>query len=290
MKENKIIVEKISDLEQQMFQSDFWKNSKKAQEIIIEIERLKIALKGGEKFDKNDALINIHSGAGGDDAEDFTRILFEMYQNFSAKQDFTVFVLDENKNKLNGYRNISFQIFGKNAYKKLKNEAGVHRLVRKSPFNSKKKRQTSFCLVDVLPKIEKKDFEFDETELKITFSKSGGAGGQNVNKRETAVRILHQKTGFSCVVSSERTQERNRELALEMMRAKLFKKHQNDEKILKQGFSISDQVKIEWGNQIRSYVFDPYQIIKDHLQNIEIRNIEKVLKGDLEVFQKEIKE
>lgn len=239
---------------------------------------------GGEKYDTEPAIISIFAGAGGDDAEDCAKILFEMYLKFSDKQNYTLDILDQNQNTLGGYKNISFEISGKGVYGKLKNESGVHRIVRKSPFNSKSKRQTSFVLVDVLPKLPKKDFVIDENEFEITFAKSQGAGGQNVNKRETAVRIVHPKTGFSFFVSKERTQERNKEIALDMMRAKLYKKHQEDEEKKEKGLTVSDKVKIEWGSQIRSYVFDPYQMIKDHRTNIEIKDINKVLNGNLEKF------
>lgn len=211
-----------------------------------------------------------------------------MYQKFCSSNNFALTLLDATANELNGYRNITFQIVGKGAYGKLQHESGVHRLVRKSPFNSKNKRQTGFALVEVLPIIETQDFIMDESELEITFTTSGGAGGQNVNKRETAVRIVHPKTGFSVFVSQERTQERNKELALTMMRAKLYAKHIQDEEKLAKGLSISDKVSIEWGNQIRSYVFDPYQLVKDHRTNCEIRQVDKVLGGDFLELTKDL--
>ena len=242
---------------------------------------LKAELEGGSKYAAGPATVSIFAGAGGDDAEDFVRILFEMYQKHADTYGYAITILDTTPNQLNGYRNISFHIQGKGAYGKLQHESGVHRLVRKSPFNSKNKRQTGFALVEVLPVIETLDFQMDESELDITFTMSGGAGGQNVNKRETAVRIVHPKTGFSVFVSQERTQERNKDLALSMMRAKLFTKHQEDEKKRSQGLSISNKVSIEWGNQIRSYVFDPYQMVKDHRTNIEVRQVDKVLAGEI---------
>lgn len=203
-----------------------------------------------------------------------------MYQKFSDASGYTLTILDTSANQLNGYRNISFHLKGKGVYGKLQHESGVHRLVRKSPFNSKNKRQTGFALVEVLPVIEGQVFDMDLSGLEISFTTSGGAGGQNVNKRETAVRVVHPKTGFSVFVSQERTQERNKDLALSMMRAKLFKKHQEDEEKRAKGLSISDKVSIEWGNQIRSYVFDPYQMVKDHRTNVELRQVNKVLNGD----------
>lgn len=242
---------------------------------------MKAELEGGSKYAAGPAILSIFAGAGGDDAEDFVRILFEMYQKFADTHGYQVTILDATPNELNGYRNISCEISGKGVYGKLQYESGVHRLVRKSPFNSKNKRQTGFALVEVLPVLETTDFVMDESELEITFTTSGGAGGQNVNKRETAVRVVHPKTSFSVFVSQERTQERNKELALSMMRAKLFKKHQEDEEKKAKGLSISDKVSIEWGNQIRSYVFDPYQMVKDHRTSVEVRQVDKVLGGDI---------
>jgi len=249
--------------------------------VIKEVQDLKATLEGGSKYGSGPATLSIFAGAGGDDAEDFVRILFDMYQNFANNHNYSLTVLNTTPNELNGYRNISCLIEGKDVYKRLQFESGVHRLVRKSPFNSKNKRQTGFALVEVLPHLETTDFEMDESDLEITFTTSGGAGGQNVNKRETAVRIVHPTTGFSFFVSQERTQERNKELALSMMRAKLFTKHQEDEEKRAQGLTISDKVSIEWGNQIRSYVFDPYQLVKDHRTNTEVRQVDKVLGGEI---------
>lgn len=267
-----------------MLDPHFWSDKEKAQHTISEITRMKDELLGDAKYDKGNAILNLFAGAGGDDAEDFTRILFEMYQGFAQKHGYTVTILSSTANEQNGYRNISFEVAGKNAYKMLRGETGVHRLVRKSPFNSKGKRQTSFALVEVLPDIQTNDFSLDESELEISFARSGGAGGQNVNKRETAVRIVHPKTGLSVFISEERTQERNRERALQIMRAKLYQKHLQDEEKKSKGLSVSDKITIEWGSQMRSYVMDPYQMVKDHVKNIETGNVDTVLSGDIELF------
>jgi peptide chain release factor 2 len=188
---------------------------------------------------------------------------------------------------MGGYRNISIEVIGKNSYGLLKNESGVHRLVRISPFNAKKLRHTSFSLVEVIPELEKNDsvIEIPPNELRIELSKSGGPGGQNVNKRETAVRVVHLPTNLSVHVTSERSQEQNKEKAIEMLKGKLFKKREMDKQKEKDGLSISKTTDIEWGSQIRSYVLHPYKMVKDHRTLIEVGNVDAVLlDGEIDCF------
>lgn len=288
MEKNKENIEKeIEELENQMFKVDFWNNKTKAQNVIKRISELKDELLGVNKYDKGNCVLSIMSGAGGDDAEDFSSMLLKMYLKYIEKKNFSHSLINENKNDLGGYRNVSIEVVGKNAYHLLKNESGVHRLVRISPFNSKSLRHTSFSLVEVIPELDKNDKEVavSSDDLKIELSKAGGPGGQNVNKRETAVRIVHVPTNISVHVTSERSQEQNKEKALEMLKGKLFKKMEDDKRREKDGFSISKTVDIEWGNQIRSYVTHPYKMIKDHRTLVETSNVDAVLlNGELDKF------
>jgi len=285
-KENQID-KQIAELEAAMLEVDFWSDKLKAQNTIKEIAELKAKRDGFGKYDKGNAILTIISGAGGDDAEDFSAMLLEMYLKYSSNKGWSVSLIHENKNDHSGYRNVSVEIQGKGAYGFLKNENGVHRLVRISPFNAKKLRHTSFSLVEVLPKfgkLDEKDFNIPEADLKIDFAKASGPGGQNVNKRETAVRIVHIPTNISVHVSGERSQEANRDTAMNVLRAKIFKKAEEEKKTFEESMKINKGTDIEWGSQIRSYVLHPYKMVKDHRTEVETSNVDAVLEGDLELF------
>lgn len=276
----------IEELEAQMYDSHFWDDKVRAQAILKEIADLKEKLAGKGKFDKGDAIMNILSGAGGTDAEDFSQILFSMYTKYFTKKGWGYRVLHSNENDHGGFRNITIEISGKDAYRTLKNETGVHRLVRISPFNAKQLRHTSFSLVEIIPKFEKKDTEIEikPDDLRVEFTRSGGPGGQNVNKRETAVRIVHIPTNIAVHCDGERSQGQNREKAMEMLRAKLYVLEEVRRKKESEGMQVAKTTDIEWGSQIRSYVLHPYKMVKDHRTDMETAKVDDVLNGDIEEF------
>jgi len=279
------IQKKINELEKEMTSPDFWNDKNHAQIVLKQISELKNELLGKDKYDKGDAVMTIYSGAGGDDAEDFSRILFEMYSKFFNKKGWSYKILDENENDQGGYRNITLEISGNEVYGDMKGESGVHRLVRLSPFNAKNLRQTSFSMVEISPKIGKdSSIDLKDTDLKFEISKAGGPGGQNVNKRETAVKVVHIPTGISVRSTSERSQQQNKEKAIEILKGKLFAHYEAEKEAKEKGLFISKSTSIEWGNQIRSYVFHPYKMIKDHRTEVETSNIDKVLNGELDEF------
>ncbi len=278
---------KIEKLEAQMAAPDFWLDKNQAQIVVKEYQELKEELESGGvgKYDKLNAIITIFAGAGGDDAEDWTKMLFEMYRKYAEKNSFLVNILAATGNDHGGYRNISFKLEAKGAYGILKNESGVHRLVRISPFNAGGKRQTSFALVEVIPEFTKpKTIAIADDDLKIEFTRSSGPGGQNVNKRETAVRITHIPTGLVTTSDVERTQEANRRLALVLLEGKLYKKMEEDRLGSEKGMYVSKTTDNEWGSQIRSYVLHPYRLVKDHRTEVETSSADKVLDGDIAAF------
>ena len=263
----------------------FWQNKDLAQERVQEFNRLKQELAGVGKYDKGDAVVTIFAGAGGDDAEDWAAMLLAMYQKYAERQKLEFYLVHDNQNDHGGYRNVTFELRGSNAYGKLKNESGVHRLVRLSPFNAKSLRHTSFALVEVIPRFAKtEEIKIPEEELKVEFARSSGPGGQNVNKRETAVRIVHLPTNLSAHADSERSQAQNREKALTILSAKLYKKLEDDRFKKEKGMYVSKTTEIEWGNQIRSYVLHPYKLVKDHRTEYETSDVEAVLDGELDNF------
>lgn len=280
------IEEEILALESHMNDAHFWDDKEKAQEVIKKIKELKDKKDGVSALDKGDVILTILAGAGGDDSEDWAKMLFEMYNKYINKRGWAVSTIHSNQNEHGGYRNVTIEVNGRNAYGTLKNESGVHRLVRISPFNAQAKRHTSFALVEILPVLPLLERPIINTdEVRVETSKSSGPGGQNVNKRETAVRVIHIPTNISVHVATERQQEQNKQKAFDILASKLYKLQEENRKAEIEGRQISKTTEIEWGNQIRSYVLHPYKMVKDHRTDVETSNVEGVLeKGDLEIF------
>ena len=282
------IKKRIAEIEEEMAAASFWLNKSNAQNVVKEYQDLKEELETGGvggKYDKGNAIISLFSGAGGDDSEDFTRILFEMYQKYVERQGWSWKMLHQHENDHGGYRNLTFLVEGRHAYGTLKNESGVHRLVRVSPFSAKKLRHTSFSMVEVIPEFPKgAKVDITPDDLSVEFARSSGPGGQNVNKRETAVRVVHIPTGLAVHCEAERSQADNKARAIEILAAKLYKIEEAERQSRERGMYVSKTTANEWGSQIRSYVFHPYQMIKDHRTGVETANVDKVLYGELDAF------
>lgn len=248
----------------------------------VENSKIQTLLTG--KYDSYDAIITLHSGAGGTEAQDWTEMLYRMYKMYAEKNDFKLKVLDIINGDEAGLKSITFELSGDNAYGFLKAEKGVHRLVRISPFDSNARRHTSFASCEVMPKIEEKpNIEIRSEDLKVDTYRSSGAGGQNVNKTESAVRITHIPTGIVVACQVERSQVQNKEIAMQMLYSKLVEKEENEE--MERLASIRGEIKkIEWGSQIRSYVFCPYTLVKDHRTGWEDSNVQSVMDGNIQEF------
>ncbi|MGA9193046.1 MAG: peptide chain release factor 2 [Anaerolineales bacterium] len=249
-----------------------------------ELERREFQALFSGKYDQEDAILAIHAGAGGTDSQDWTQMLMRMYLRWAERHDFRAEVLDSSEGEEAGIKSVTIAVDGQYAYGYLKSERGVHRLVRLSPYDSASRRHTSFSLVEVYPQVETADeIHIDPNDLRIDTYRSAGAGGQNVQKNETAIRITHLPTGLVVTCQNERSQSQNKDNAMRVLRARLLdlKQQQQEAELAK---IKGEHVQAEWGSQIRSYVLHPYQMVKDHRTEFETGNANGVLDGDLDGF------
>lgn len=303
--------QEIEELEKQTYESSFWQDHERATQITKKIAQLKKevddlemigllleekSFKEAEKliaqyeillflsgpYDKNDVIFSIHAGQGGTEAMDWSAMLLRMYLRYFERKNWNYQIVDQVDGEEAGIKSVTLTVNGNYVYGYLKGEAGVHRLVRQSPFNADKLRQTSFALVEVLPQIEEAKVEIREEDLQWEFFRSGGKGGQNVNKVATAVRVIHKPTGLIATCQTERSQIQNRQNALKILRAKLWQIE--EEKREKTVGEFKKEKIASWGRQIRSYVLHPYKLIKDLRTDYEETNVDRVLDGEIDGF------
>lgn len=258
--------------------------TKKVEILDRKFERLEFATLFSGVYDQRPAIVSIHAGSGGTEAQDWTEMLFRMYLRFAERHDWTVTILSESRAEDVGIKSITMRIEGRYAYGYLKSEAGVHRLVRISPFDAEKMRHTTFALVEVIPELDEvEEIEIDPKDLRIDTYMAGGKGGQSVNTTYSAVRIVHLPTNISVACQNERSQLQNKETAMKILKSKLLQLQVQEQEKEKKELRGEYQ-SAEWGNQIRSYVLHPYKMVKDHRTEYETSDTTSVLDGELEPF------
>ncbi len=254
------------------------------EQLTHEVEHREVLLLLSGEYDKNNAILTFHAGAGGTEAQDWCSMLIRMYLRWAEKQGYSISLMDEQVGDEAGIKSATFLIKGENAFGYMKSEKGVHRLVRISPFDSAARRHTSFCAVDVMPEIDETvEINLDMKDVQVDMYRASGAGGQHINKTDSAVRMTHIPTGIVVQCQSERSQIQNREQCLKLLRAKLFELELEKQAELKEQLGGTYQA-IEWGSQIRSYVFHPYNMVKDHRTSVETGNVQAVMDGNLDQF------
>ena len=289
-----LVISRIEDLEvlielseEEEDDSSIAEIKSELKDLVHDADRFRIEILLAGEYDKNNAILTLHTGAGGNDAQDWTEMLYRMYSRWCEKKGYKIEVLDYQPSDEAGIKAVTLKITGEFAYGYLKTEKGVHRLVRISPYNANGKRQTSFASCEVLPELtESQDIDIRSDDLRIDTYRSGGAGGQHVNKTESAIRITHIPTGIVVQCQNERSQHSNKETAMKMLMAKLLdlKERAKKDKIEDLTGDLKDN---GWGSQIRSYVFHPYNLVKDHRTNTEMGNVDAVMDGDIDIFIEE---
>ena len=283
------LVKRLQDVAEllDMFADDetvLTETSAELKEIEVAVSEMHVATLLSGKFDANNAILTLHAGAGGTEAQDWVQMLYRMYVRYAERRGYKVDLIDMLAGEEAGIKSVTFQVNGANAYGYLKAEKGVHRLVRISPFDAQKRRHTSFASLEVMPELPvDNDIVIDDKDLKVDTYRSSGAGGQHVNKTESAIRITHVPTGIVVSCQTQRSQIQNREQAMQLLKSKLAELKEREQ--MEEALALKGEIKkIEWGSQIRSYVFCPYTLVKDHRTNYENANIADVMDGNIQPF------